>query len=206
MFIRKLNKNIFKQIFSFINDKITLEIVKFNKNLKSKLDISLYAYQKRYFYTIVTPALLKYKNLFISNNIYDESTINKLIYELENEGTKISYKKSFEIIKIDKNFSNISEITTLSLDNKIPNQIKLYSVLPNLKELNLCNFDDLEIPCSILVYLEILSLTCIKGLKFISKDKNISLNKLYKLYIDRINIADNQDIHFETNNLKYLDL
>ena len=64
----------------------------------------------------------------------------------------------------------------------------------------------MEIPCSILVYLEILSLSYIKRLKFISKDKNISLNKLYKLYIDRINIVDNQNIHFETQNLKYLDL
>ena len=129
------------------------------------------------------------------------------MYDLEKEGTKISYKKSFELIKINKHFSNLSKITTLSLlDNIIPNQIKLDSLLPKLMELNICNFDDLEIPCSVLLNLEILSLTCIKGLKFISKENNISLNKLYKLYIDRINIADNQVIHFETKNLKFLDL
>ena len=209
MSLIKLNKYILNILFTFIDDKRVLEIIKYNNNLKSNLDISLYTYQKRYFYKIITPALINYKDkdYFISNYPFNESTINKLIEDLENEGKEINYEKSFDEVEQDENFSNLSQITVLSLSYSIPDSIKLESLVTNLKELNLYSFYDLEIPCSVLLNLEILYLSKIKGLKFTSKEKNISLSNLKKLYIDRIIMDENQDdIHIKTENLKFLDI
>ena len=209
MSLIKLNKYILNTLFSFIDDKRVLEIIKYNNNLKSNLDISLYTYQKRYFYKIITPALINYKDTeyFTSNYPFNESTINKLIEDLENEGKEINYEKSFDEVEQDENFSNLSQITVLSLSYSIPDSIKLESLVTNLKELNLYSFYDLEIPCSVLLNLEILYLRKIKGLKFTSKEKNISLSNLKKLYIDRIIMDENQDdIHIKTENLKFLDI
>lgn len=126
MLLKKLNKYILKTLFSLIEDKRALEIIKYNNKLKSNLDISLYTYQKRYFYKIITPSLIKYKNYFITiNNIFNKSTITKLIEYFENEGTKISYKKSFTEVEINENSSNLSQITVLYLSNAIPKNIIL---------------------------------------------------------------------------------
>jgi len=126
MLLKKLNKYILKTLFSLIEDKRALEIIKYNNKLKSNLDISLYTYQKRYFYKIITPSLIKYKNYFITiNNIFNKSTITKLIEYFENEGTKISYKKSFTEVEINENSSNLSQITALYLSNAIPKNIIL---------------------------------------------------------------------------------
>ena len=124
--MKKLNKYFLKILFSLIEDKRVLEIIKYNNKLKSNLDISLYTYQKRYFYKIITPSLIKYKNYFITiNNIFNKSTITKLIEYFENEGTKISYKKSFTEVEINENSSNLSQITVLYLSNAIPKNIIL---------------------------------------------------------------------------------
>jgi len=124
--LKKLNKYFLKILFSLIEDKRVLEIIKYNNKLKSNLDISLYTYQKRYFYKIITPSLIKYKNYFITiNNIFNKSTITKLIEYFENEGTKISYKKSFTEVEINENSSNLSQITVLYLSNAIPKNIIL---------------------------------------------------------------------------------
>ena len=108
---------------------------------------------------------------------------------------------------MDKNLSNLSNITTLSLTYDIQKDIKLESSVTNLKELSLYSFSDLELPCSVLLNLEILELSCIEGLKFISEEENISLNNLKNLYINQIIISKRQDnIHIETKNLKFLDI
>lgn len=67
MALEKLNKYILMNIFSFIENKRTLGIIKYNKNIISKLEISLYEYQKIYFYKIVTPVLKENEDYFISN-------------------------------------------------------------------------------------------------------------------------------------------
>ena len=74
-------------------------------------------------------------------------------------------------MEINENLSNLSQITVLSRAYEIPSNIKLESLVTNLMELNLYSFTDLEIPCSVLLNLEILYLSCINGLKFISKEK-----------------------------------
>ena len=38
--LEKINKYILKDLFSFIKNKRVLEVIKYNNNLKSKLDIS----------------------------------------------------------------------------------------------------------------------------------------------------------------------
>lgn len=74
-------------------------------------------------------------------------------------------------------------------------------------KLSLYSLTDLELPCSILLNLEILNLSSIEILKFISLEQNISLNNLKKLKIYRIVISKSQDkIHIETKNLKFLDV
>ena len=73
----RINKYILQIIFSYIKSKTKLKIIKFNKKLMSKLDITLYIYQKHYFYSIVTETLLENKN-FLKRK-FDEKTLDKLI-------------------------------------------------------------------------------------------------------------------------------
>ena len=77
---------------------------------------------------------------------------------------------------------------------------------PNLIELNISIFNNLDLPCSILLNLETLSLKHISNLKFISKEENISLDKLKHLYLDNISFHEDNKIKISLNNLNYLDL
>lgn len=70
----------------------------------------------------------------------------------------------------------------------------LQNKLPDLIELNLSDLKNIELPCSLLLNLKSLSLKNISELKFVSKDKKISLNKLKHLYLDNISFENNQNL------------
>ena len=63
------------------------KIFRCNTKLLSKLDISLYTYQKKYFEQIITSALLDNTEILLQNNIFDKKTLNKLKSDWDNETT-----------------------------------------------------------------------------------------------------------------------
>ena len=78
MYLQKVNKYILKEIFSFIKMQKKLQLIKYNKNLMSKLDITKYTYQKYLFMYYLTPYLLLNPNFFISGGMLDKETLDKL--------------------------------------------------------------------------------------------------------------------------------
>ena len=190
----KMNKYLLKSILSFINKKYRLNLIKYNKKLMSKLDISLYSIQKEYFYSIITETLLN--NEDILNKIFGEETLNKLISDFENDKNGIYEDKNL--------FEKITDLQTYKTLQKAE---KFNKKLTNLIELNLCSIDNIELPYTILSNLEKLSLENISNLKFLTNESNITLNKLKYFQINNIIISEeNVDIKIKMDNLIYLDI
>ena len=77
----------------------------------------------------------------------------------------------------------------------------------NLLELNLSNQNDnFEIPCTVLINLESLSLKNISKIKILTKDSNIYLNKLKYLCLSNVSFYKKQNIYLKMPNLEYLDI
>ena len=190
-----MNKYLLSNLFSFIDFKKELNIIKYNKTLMKKLDIAKYTYQKTYFDSIANPAILKDSSILLENNIFDKKTLDKLMSDWNNEKTGVFEGNDF--------FIKITDLAIFKNFKKNP-KIKL----PNLIELNISNQNNFELPCIILSNLESLSLKNMNGIKFISNNPNISLDKLKKFYIDNISINQNTNlkIKIKTDNLKFLDL
>ena len=87
MKLLRINKYILKTIFIHLRFEKELNIFRYNKKLLSKLDISLYKYQKKYFEQIITSALLDNTEILLQNNIFDKKILNKLKSEWDNETT-----------------------------------------------------------------------------------------------------------------------
>ena len=87
MKLLRINKYILKTIFIHLRFEKELNIFRYNKKLQSKLDISLYKYQKKYFEQIITSALLDNTEILLQNNIFDKKILNKLKSEWDNETT-----------------------------------------------------------------------------------------------------------------------
>ena len=87
MILLNINKYILKTIFIHLRFEKELNILRYNKKLQSKLDISLYKYQKKYFEQIITSALLDNTEILLQNNIFDKKILNKLKSEWDNETT-----------------------------------------------------------------------------------------------------------------------
>ena len=87
MILLNINKYILKTIFIHLRFEKELNIFRYNKKLQSKLDISLYKYQKKYFEQIITSALLDNTEILLQNNIFDKKILNKLKSEWDNETT-----------------------------------------------------------------------------------------------------------------------
>ena len=89
-FIKITLDNIYSSISNeFIDNSMEKFVLKNLNNTKllSKLDISLYTYQKKYFEQIITPALLYNTEILLQNNIFDKKTLNKLKSDWDNETT-----------------------------------------------------------------------------------------------------------------------
>ena len=204
MKLLRINKYILKTIFSNIKFTKELNIVRYNRKLQSKLGISLYSYQKKYFEKIITPALLNHTEILLQNNIFDKKTLSKLISEWENETTEALQEKDCFHINQKASIKNLNDIKILNISLK--DQSLLEKITTNLIELNVSNIKNLELPCSILLNLETLSLKDISKLKFLNKAKNINLNKLRHLYLNNISFDKKNKIKISLNNVKYLDL
>ena len=204
MILSRLNKYILKTIFTYLKFRRELDILKYNKKSQSKLDISLYSYQKKYFENIITPALLNNPEILLHNNIFDKKTLDKLKSDWENEITEILQEKDCFHFNQKTNTKNQKDIKILNISLKSQNLLK--KTAPNLIELNISNIKNLELPCSILLNLETFSLKDISKLKFLNEEENISLNKLRHLYLNNISFDKENKIKISLNNLKYLDL
>ena len=200
----KMNNYILKEIFSFINNKRKLKIIKYSKKLISKMDITKFSYQKIFFDSIITPGLLANPSILLKNKIFDKETTKKLILEWENEITGIYEKKNifyFHSKDIPKNLK-ILEV------NK-NNEKDLNKNFPNLTILNLYDLNNIEIPCSFLTSIESLCFKNVKNIKFLSNKSIISLNKLKHLYMDNISFGEfpeNDNLNIDVNNLEYFNL
>ena len=87
MDIIRPNKYILKQIFSYLNLGRQINIIKYNKKLMSKLEITQYIIQKHYFDVLIihTPSIIDYPQILIKNKIFNEKTLKKLKSEWETE-------------------------------------------------------------------------------------------------------------------------
>ena len=200
----KMNKYILNEIFSFINNKRKMKIIKYCKKLMSKIDITKLSYQKLFFDSIITPELLANPSMLQKNKIFDEETTKKLISEWEKEITGIFEEKNifyFHSTDIPK------DLQILEVNKN--NEKDLNKNFPNLTILNLYDLNNIEIPCSFLYSIESLCFKNAKNIKFLSSKPNISLNKLKHLYMDNISFAEqseNDSLNIEISNLEYLDL
>ena len=204
MKLLKMNEYILKEIFSFINNKRKMKIIKYNKKLMSKIDITKLSYQKLFFDSLITPELLANPSILLKNKLFDEETTKKLISEWEKEITEIFEEKNifyFHSTDIPKDLQ-ILEVSK----NK---EKDLNKNFPNLTILNLYDLDKIEIPCSFLSNIESLCFKNVKNIKFLSSKPNISLNKLKHLYMDNISFdrqSENDSLNIEIKNLEYLDI
>ena len=82
-----INNYLVKIILSYVKEQRKLNLIKYNKKLMSKLNISLYTYQKEYFYSIISETLLENKSAL--KKLFDEESLNKLVSEFENDKTGI---------------------------------------------------------------------------------------------------------------------
>ena len=83
----KANKYILKQVFSYLELGKQINIIKYNKKLMSKLEITTYTIQKLYFNSLIihNPSILDYPLILIKNKIFNEKTLKKLKSEWETE-------------------------------------------------------------------------------------------------------------------------
>ena len=200
----KMNKHILKEIFSFINNKRKMKIIKYNKKLMSKMDITKLSYQKIFFDSIITPGLLANRSILLKNKIFDKETTKKLISEWEKEITGIFEEKNIFYLH-SKDIPKNLKILEVNKNN----EKDLNKNFPNLIILNLYDLKNIEIPCSFLTNIESLCLKNVKNIKFLSSKSNISLNKLKHLCMDNISFggfSENDNLKIEINNLEYLDL
>ena len=126
--------------------------------------------------------------------------MNKLKSDWKNETTSMLQEKDcFHFVQKTKN-KNLTDTKILNISSK--GQNLLTKSAPNLIELNLSNIKKLELPCSILLNLESLSVKDISKLQFISKEENIALDKLKHLYLNNISYNKGNKIKITLNNLK----
>ena len=205
----KANKYILNQIFSYLKLGRQINIIKYNKKLMSKLEITIYTIQKHYFNSLIfhTPSIIDYPQILVKNKIFNENTLKKIKSEWQTETSGV-YEGKKDIFTEYENkkekASNSKNIKCLNLNSR--NVKMLQNKLPSLIELNLSNLINIELPCSLLLNLKSLSLKNISELKFLSKDKKVTLNNLKHLYLDNISFGKNQNLVINTDNLEYLDL
>ena len=198
-----INKYILKSIFSYLKISNQLNIVKYSKKMMSLLDITKYTYQKYYFDLIKSPAFLNFPEILKENKIFDEKTLKKLMSGWENETTEII--KESDCFHFNQRTKS-KDIKNIKILNIIKDAKSLKKNMPNLIELNLSKIKNLELPCSILLNLETLSLTDISKLKFLTNENHISLQNLKHLYLNNISFNKKNKLKINVDNLKYLDL
>ena len=236
--MKKFSNNVAKIISNYLNKNKILELFKYNKNLQKKFGIKKFDYQ-----------ILFIKKNFRKIDEYDPNKLQnylQLNYGLFKEKEDLENLKNISLIlknelsqkklKIKK-YKNSFSLTMNSLrkissnnNNFYPNKLIIKNIkgklilpkninLDNIKHLVISISDDISIPVSVLINLEILVIKMfgeklqnynIKFYNDINDKKEIFLNKLKKLQI--INFKENssyikhyhEDLKFNLNNLEKL--
>ncbi len=96
-----INKYLLKEIFSYLSEKKKLEIIKYNKEIQKKLDITIFTYQKMHFNSIVTQTILDNPLILLKEKKFDKKTLDKLISEWEEENEQASDIPEKESLTLD---------------------------------------------------------------------------------------------------------
>ena len=173
------SKYILEILFQYINKKTYMEIVKYNKQLMSKLSITKYDYQKYFFNSIIIPFYLE--NISLLQKYFDEKTLEILKSERDEQNELIEHNYK---AKTDINRGELeSKIIKINKHNESTLNKLVKSTTPNIIELNISDIDKIKMSCSILLNIQKLILKNI-SIEFISKGSNISLNKL--IYLEQL--------------------
>ena len=101
--IKKIRSNFIRNIlFSFINEKIKFQIIRYNKSIQSKMDIDINTYKKLYeIEIIIIPAREKFGKFI--NIIEEEKKYYHVFFNDNKEEEKIKkQKEQSKIIKLKK--------------------------------------------------------------------------------------------------------
>ena len=201
--MRILSNYCLKSIFDFIERNRVLNIIKYNKKLQKKLDVSKYDYirkiiEKKYLYIYSKPTLYQY---LYENNIIKTLNIEK-IHDLINKITE-DYKT-----KYDFQLKETKDDKTLLLNKQIDFTSK---VLDNVFHLSISKLEKVKIPISAFKNLESIFLQKIKDATFINDilengDKPLILNKMKNLKLFDVYIRTEKNFRLEFPNLIFLDL
>ena len=179
-------KYILKKIFSLIKVTKALNIIKINKEIKEKLDISLFHYQYCYFFI-----LFKTEKIETIDNMIDSPYLKKFPENVKNE-LIIKYIEAKKLFKNDYIYLNMENNNHISLIQKLKEKEVFNYIIGNIEERNYYKIENVE-------------KDYYNALKIIRMDKN-NIEKIlfdYNFFFDR----DNNNIStMELNyqNIKYL--
>jgi len=192
-----------KLIFSYLSKEKCLGIIKYNKELKNKLDISKYDYlklfiEKKYLNMIQEKALFNHLNKIINNLDYDK--YSNVIKQLEDDYYNDKYIFQFDIKNKNKNTFLIKKNMEINPDHFI-----------NINELIIDYKGEIKIPISVLKNKNLKSL-CLKRsiISFIidivnyKENITISMDNIKNLELNNIYIKKDEKIQLSFPNLKYL--
>ena len=198
-------KSIFnlKLLVSYLSNEKYLGIIKYNKDLQNRLDISKYDYlqlliEKKYLNLIQEKALFNHLKNIIKNLDYDK--YSNVIKQLEDDYYKDKCVFQFDIKSNKKNTFLIKKNIEINPDHFI-----------NISELILDYKGEIKIPISVLKNENLKSL-CLKRsiISFIIdiidyiENSTISMDNIKNLELNNIYIKKDEKIKLSFPNLKYL--
>ena len=163
-------KYILKKIFSLIKVTKALNIIKINKEIKEKLDISLFHYQYYYFFI-----LFKTEKIETIDNMIDSPYLKKFPENVKNE-LIIKYIEAKKLFKNDYIYLNMENNNHISLIQKLKEKEVFNYIIGNIEERNYYKIENVE-------------KDYYNALKIIRMDKN-NIEKIlfdYNFFFDRDN-------------------
>ena len=225
--LEKISYNLFGIISSFIldNNYPLMKMCQHNKRLQKKLQLTLYNYQKAFLSKNIGSNLQKFnKNrlqTFINYNYdidMDINTLNNICEDLKVEYMPKTFKETIyeKTIEIKDKNTKINDNNYKSIILISKNINYNISIINNLANLTLKNFNYIKIPISLLINLSelILENNELLLLENNTNENEINLKNLKTLKIDRIydykinglcdEIYKNNDIKLNIDNIEKL--
>ena len=131
-------KYILKKIFSLIKVTKALNIIKINKEIKEKLDISLFHYQYCYFFI-----LFKTEKIETIDNMIDSPYLKKFPENVKNE-LIIKYIEAKKLFKNDYIYLNMENNNHISLIQKLKEKEVFNYIIGNIEERNYYKIENVE--------------------------------------------------------------
>ena len=204
------SKYILKEIFEPIKNKRKLNIIKYNKKIKDKLNLN-----KEDFETYIT---LKEFNIKYNTNIedIDIKELNLCKRDIKDEGLVDLVKINFKNLnKLDLSFNEIYEIDILeNLDFKELKELNLsYNYISDidiLEKLDFKKLNKLNLGCNGIRYIDVLEKVDFKELKELNLEWNeiSDINVLKKVDFKKLNELDltNNEINEDDKNFFLISL